>query len=49
MRYFEDLVIGAEEWGIEEVAVKEDMIDYAVRYDPWPFHVDESGSAKPSR
>lgn len=41
MRYFEDLVIGEEEWGIEEAAVKDDMIDYAVRYDPWPFHVDE--------
>ena len=40
MRYFEDLVIGEEEWGIEEVAIEEDMIDYAVRYDPWYFHVD---------
>ena len=41
MRYFEDLVIGEEEWGIEEIAVREDMIEYASRYDPWPIHVDE--------
>jgi len=40
VRYFEDLVVGEEEWGIEEVAVEEDMIDYAIRYDPWPHHVD---------
>ncbi len=40
IRYFEDLVIGEEEWGIEEVAIEEEMIAYAVRYDPWPFHID---------
>lgn len=42
MRYFEDLVVGAEEWGIEELAVQKEMVDYAVRYDPWPMHVDEA-------
>lgn len=40
MRYFEDLRVGEEEWGIEELAVEEDMINYAVRYDPRPFHID---------
>lgn len=40
MRYFEDLRVGEEEWGIEELAVEEDMINYAVRYDPWPWHID---------
>ena len=44
VRYFEDLMIGVEEWGIEEIAVEEDMIEYAVRYDPWPFHVDEEAA-----
>jgi acyl dehydratase len=43
-RYFEDLIIGEEEWGIEEVAVKEDMVQYANRYDPWPIHVDEQAA-----
>jgi len=44
MRYFEDLIIGEEVWGIEEVAVKEDMVEYAMRYDPWPIHVDEQAA-----
>jgi acyl dehydratase len=44
MRYFEDLIIGEEEWGIEEVAVKEDMVAYANRYDPWPIHTDEQAA-----
>lgn len=48
VRYFEDLVIGQEMWGIEEVAVKDDMIDYAVRYDPWPVHIDEAAAEETS-
>jgi acyl dehydratase len=44
MRYFEDLIVGEELWGIEEVAVKKDMIEYAARYDPWPIHVDEEAA-----
>jgi acyl dehydratase len=44
MRYLEDLIIGEEEWGIEEVAVEKDMIEYAARYDPWPIHVDEDAA-----
>jgi acyl dehydratase len=44
MRYFEDLIVGEELWGIEEVAVKKDMIEYAARYDPWPMHVDEGAA-----
>lgn len=46
MRYFEDLIVGEELWGIEEVAVKKDMIEYAARYDPWPIHVDEEAARK---
>ena len=44
MRYLEDLIVGEELWGIEEVAVKKDMIEYAARYDPWPIHVDEEAA-----
>jgi acyl dehydratase len=44
VRYFEDLVIGQEMWGIEEVAIKDDMIDYALRYDPWPVHIDDAAA-----
>jgi acyl dehydratase len=44
MRYFEDVVVGEELWGIEEIAVKDDMIEYAARYDPWPVHLDEEAA-----
>jgi acyl dehydratase len=37
---FEDLAEGAVFWGEEVVADLGEMVDYARRYDPWPFHVD---------
>lgn len=37
---FEDLAEGAVFWGEEIVADADAMVDYARRYDPWPFHVD---------
>ncbi len=37
---FEDLAEGAVFWGGEIVADVEAMVDYAQKYDPWPFHVD---------
>ncbi len=46
MRYFEDHVVGVEAWGIEEVASKEEMVDYALRYDPWPVHRDEEAASE---
>ncbi|MFQ5931709.1 MAG: MaoC/PaaZ C-terminal domain-containing protein [Nitrospiraceae bacterium] len=38
--YFEDLVEGAVFSGREVVANKDEMLEYARQYDPWPFHVD---------
>jgi acyl dehydratase len=37
---FEDLADGAVFWGEEVVADAGAMVDYAKKYDPWPFHVD---------
>jgi acyl dehydratase len=37
---FEDLAEGAVFWGEEVVADLGAMVDYARKYDPWPFHVD---------
>ena len=37
---FEDLVEGAVFWGAEVIADADEMIAYATKYDPWPFHVD---------
>lgn len=37
---FEDLVEGSVFWGREVIADAEDMVTYATKYDPWPFHAD---------
>ena len=37
---FEDLDEGAVFWGEEVVADTDAMVDYAKKYDPWPFHLD---------
>lgn len=37
---FEDLADGAVFWGTEVVADANEMVAYARKYDPWPFHVD---------
>ena len=46
--YFEDLEEGAVFRGAECVADKEEMLDYAKKNDPSPFHVDE-GAARNSQ
>lgn len=40
--YFEDLEIGAVKQLGSHTFTKEDIIDFAVKYDPQPFHVDEA-------
>jgi acyl dehydratase len=37
---FEDLAEGSVFWGPEVVADAGEMLTYAMKYDPWPFHVD---------
>lgn len=44
--YWEDLDVGHVEWGTEVVVSKNEMLDYARKYDPWPFHVDEEAAAR---
>src|SRR4029453_13178026 len=42
--YFEDLVEG-KEFVSDEVAIdKDEMLEYARKNDPWPFHVDEEAA-----
>lgn len=41
---FEDLAEGAVFWGDEVIADLEAMVDYARKYDPWPFHVDSDAA-----
>lgn len=43
-RYFEDMEVGEEvDCGSIEVT-KEEMLEFAERYDPQPFHVDEKAA-----
>ena len=46
MIYFEDLVVGAErKFGTYEVT-REEVIDFARKYDPQPFHLSDEEAAK---
>ena len=46
MIYFEDLIVGSEtDFGSYEVT-REEVIDFARKYDPQPFHLDDDASAK---
>ena len=42
--YFEDLVEGHEFVGDEVLVDKDEMLDYARKNDPWPFHIDEEAA-----
>jgi acyl dehydratase len=46
MIYFEDLVVGAErEFGSYDVT-REEVIEFARKYDPQPFHLSDEAAAK---
>jgi acyl dehydratase len=46
MIYFEDLVLDAErDFGTYEVT-REEVIDFATKYDPQPFHLSDEAAAK---
>ena len=46
MQYFEDLEIGAEtEFGSYEVT-REEVLEFARKYDPQPFHLSDEEAAK---
>lgn len=46
MDYYEDLVVGAKSsFGHYEVT-REEVLDFARKYDPQPFHLDDEAAAK---
>ncbi len=46
MIYFEDLIVGAETtFGTYEVT-REEVIEFAQKYDPQPFHLSDEAAAK---
>jgi acyl dehydratase len=42
--YFEDLVEGQEYVSLAVMVDKDEMLEYARKNDPWPFHVDEEAA-----
>jgi acyl dehydratase len=46
MQYFEDIAVGATaRFGAYEVT-REEVMDFARKYDPQPFHLDDEAAAK---
>ena len=44
--YWEDLPVGTVLWSDEVTADRDEMLDYATKNDPLPFHIDEAAAAK---
>ena len=45
MRYFEDLVVGGRASFGDYAVTREEVLDFARRYDPQPFHLDDDAAA----
>jgi len=46
MTYFEDLVVGAETTFGDYAVTREEVLDFARKYDPQPFHLSDEEAAK---
>ena len=46
MRYFEDLEVGAETYFGSYDVTREEMIEFARKYDPQPFHLSDEAAAQ---
>jgi len=46
MRYFEDLEIGAETVFGSYAVTREEVLEFARKYDPQPFHLSDEAAAK---
>ena len=46
MRYFEDLEIGAETFFGSYEVTRDEVLDFARKYDPQPFHLSDEEAAK---
>ena len=44
MRYFEDIEVGTTEEFGEYHVTREEIVEFAERYDPQPFHTDEAAA-----
>ena len=46
MRYFEDLDVGAETYFGSYDVTREEILEFAWKYDPQPFHLSDEEAAK---
>src|SRR6266550_7051641 len=46
MRYFEDLEIGAETYFGSYDVTREEILEFARKYDPQPFHLSDEAAAE---
>lgn len=44
--YFEDYFVGQEQRSVPYTVGKEEIIEFALKWDPQPFHIDEEVAAK---
>jgi acyl dehydratase len=46
MQYFEDLEVGAETYFGSYEVTREEVLEFAAKYDPQPFHLSDEAAAK---
>jgi acyl dehydratase len=46
MRYFEDLEVGTETYFGSYIVTREEVLEFARKYDPQPFHLSDEEAAK---
>lgn len=46
MQYFEDIAVGARQSFGRYPVTREEVVDFASKYDPQPFHLDDAAAAK---
>ncbi len=46
MQYFEDLVVGEEEYFGSYEVTRDEVIEFARKYDPQPFHLSDEAAAQ---
>ena len=46
MRYFEDLIVGTVERYGQYAVTREEVLEFAGKYDPQPFHLDDAAAAE---
>lgn len=46
MQYFEDLVVGSRQSFGSYTVTRDEVVDFAARYDPQPFHLSDEAAAQ---